>query len=208
MIIGVLGEKRHGKDTIGDYLVSKYGFTKESFAKPVKDIAKTIFGFNDEQLYGDLKETIDPIWNVTPRKVMQIIGTEIGQQDLINRITELSWVGRHIWVHSLFNRLRNDLNYVITDVRFQHEVDRIKEEGGIVIKVVRPSLITDNMDLHPSEAELRSIDNYTYLIENDSTINSLYEQIDVLYNFFNKWCEDKDGTMVMSGHHTKFKSIV
>ena len=31
-IIGITGRKRHGKDTLGDYLVSNYGYTKIGFA--------------------------------------------------------------------------------------------------------------------------------------------------------------------------------
>ena len=67
MIIGILGQKRNGKDTCADYLVEHYNFTKVSFADPIKQILKIMFDFNDEQLYGDKKELIHSKgnWNRT-----------------------------------------------------------------------------------------------------------------------------------------------
>jgi len=58
-LIGFLAKKRHGKDTSADYLVKKYNYKKLSFAKPIKDACKILFGFTDEQLYGNLKEVKD-----------------------------------------------------------------------------------------------------------------------------------------------------
>ena len=59
MIIGIIGKKGYGKDTLGDYLVENYNFIKYNFADPVKDISKIIFNLNYEQLYGSEKEVID-----------------------------------------------------------------------------------------------------------------------------------------------------
>ena len=64
MIIGLSGKKRVGKDTVADYLVSKYGFIKYSFADPIKAVAKILFGFSENQLYGNNKEEIDRLENL------------------------------------------------------------------------------------------------------------------------------------------------
>src|SRR5579863_3132559 len=53
VIIGITGRKRSGKDTVGNYLVEHYGFVKVSFADTLKEACKIIFGFSDEQVYGD-----------------------------------------------------------------------------------------------------------------------------------------------------------
>jgi hypothetical protein len=54
--IVLFGSRGSGKDTIGDYLVAKYGFTKVSFAAPLKQMVKIAFpDFTDEDLYGPSK---------------------------------------------------------------------------------------------------------------------------------------------------------
>ena len=73
-IIGCAGKKLAGKDTLSDMLVAEYGFVKLSFAGPLKQAAKMIWGFTDRQLHGDLKEEPDPRYPMptgrylTPRK--------------------------------------------------------------------------------------------------------------------------------------------
>jgi len=59
MIIGFAGKKRSGKDTIANYLVNKYNFRRYAFGGPVKEVCRILFGFDDEQLYGDRKEELD-----------------------------------------------------------------------------------------------------------------------------------------------------
>lgn len=66
LLIGLTGHKSVGKDTVADYLCARYGFTRLSCAKPLKDALATIFGFTDAQLNGALKETKDPYWQMTP----------------------------------------------------------------------------------------------------------------------------------------------
>ena len=82
MIIGVLGKKRSGKDTTGDYLVANKNFVKYSFANPIKRGAMELFGFTEDQVFGDAKDEIDPTWGITPRLVLQIMGTEVFQYDM------------------------------------------------------------------------------------------------------------------------------
>ena len=48
--------------------------SRTSFAAPIKQIAKSMFGFTKDQINGDQKEIIDPNWGLTPRQIMQDIG--------------------------------------------------------------------------------------------------------------------------------------
>ena len=66
IIIGLLGKKRSGKDTSGNYLIEKYNFVKYAFADPVKEICRILFDFSDEQLFGNKKEGVDFRWYLTP----------------------------------------------------------------------------------------------------------------------------------------------
>ena len=89
-LIGVIGLKNSGKDTVGDYLVSQFGFTKYAFAHPVKQVCKTIFSLSDEQLEDrTLKEKKDPRWGISPREMFQRVGTDFGQFAIFKIFPEL-----------------------------------------------------------------------------------------------------------------------
>lgn len=181
MIIGITAEKHSGKDVIGDYVVSNYDFINYSFANPIKYGCADLFGFTDEQLFGKEKDLVDEFWGVTPRKVFQIIGTEIFQYDLLKHIPELAYVGRSFWFKRFikwYNSLEIKPNIIITDVRFLHESEPIKQMGGKIWKLTRPSVVRS--DDHPSENELNLINNYDEYIVNDSTIQNLHNKVDNL----------------------------
>lgn len=138
MIIGLLGFAGSGKGTAADILVSK-GFVKESFADPVKDAVASIFGWERNLLEGDtdesrkFRETTDAYWtakfgyDVTPRYMLQLMGTEAGR-DVFH--TDL-------WVSSLEKRLERNEHSVIADVRFPNECEMIKRKGGFLVRVSR-----------------------------------------------------------------------
>jgi hypothetical protein len=179
MIIGILGKKRNGKDTIADYLVKNYGFIKMAFADPIKEASRILFDFNDDQLYGDLKETIDPNWKVSPRTVLQYIGTEVFRKDIVKIMPH---IGENFWTTCVQTKYLNllkknpNIKIVVSDVRFQNEVDMILSLGGSVYKVERPSINT--IDTHESEKQVDTIKNYTALIINGDTLDTLYRLVD------------------------------
>lgn len=139
MIIGVVGFIGSGKGTVGEILVKEYGFIAESFAKPLKDAISIIFNWPRNLLEGDTKESrewreqVDEWWSkqlgwsVTPRAVLQKMGTEAGRNVF----------GAPLWTSSLIARLDPVKNYVITDVRFANEIDTIRNAFGEIIRVKR-----------------------------------------------------------------------
>ena len=54
-------------------------------------------------------------------------------------------------------------SWIITDVRFPNEVDRIKDLGGIIIKVRRNE---NNKDQHESNTALNGYNKFDYTIDN------------------------------------------
>tara|TARA_Y200000002_G_C22659251_1_gene654945 strand:+ start:515 stop:1081 length:567 start_codon:yes stop_codon:yes gene_type:complete len=188
MIIGIAGKKQSGKDTISDYLIDKYGFQKYGFADPIKDIAKIIFGFSEEQLYGSQKDIIDPFWNIKPRDFFQKFGTDYGQfifpehfPKIFKGNTRTLWV--KIFQKWYLNKKKEnpDIKIIINDVRFEHEFDMIKSLGGYVIKVIRPKSFFDK---HISENELdkKDKDEFNNIIYNNGTKQELYDRIKDLLN--------------------------
>jgi len=185
MIIGISGQARHGKDTIADYLVKNYGFQKMSLAQPLKEICRTIFSFNDEQLYGDQKESVDPRWGITPRHCLQFIGTELFRQQIGQLLPE---IGDDIWVYCLCERLKTlfqekpDTKVVICDVRFKNEYQALNnlEIPFHSIRVNNPH-VEGTASTHTSEQIDLPYDHY---IENSGTILELYGKVDELISVF------------------------
>lgn len=177
MLIGLLGKKRVGKDTVADYLVEKYQFKKETLATPIKEVCKILFDFNDDQLYGDLKEEKDDYWNIEPRIIFQYLGTDIFRND-IKRI--LPDINNNFWVKTMEKRIGkhiNNKNIVVSDLRFQNEVDMVHRLGGIVIKIDKDTSANDFQN-HESETNIDTIQDYDILVNNNKKIIDLYEIID------------------------------
>jgi len=182
--IGIIGTKRSGKDTIADYLIKFHGYKQYSFADPLKKAAMEIFGFSYAQMWGDEKdkETVDSRWGISPRRALQLLGTELLQLDIHNHTNEGEFpIGRSIWVHKfklwyLKEKQQNsNIKVVISDVRFIHEEAILTELGGILCRVIRPSLTS--VDTHGSEIEQQNIQEDIKII-NDSTLFDLYKKVD------------------------------
>ena len=182
-LIGVIGSKNSGKDTLGDYLVENYQFTRYAFGDPVKQICKHLFSLSDAQLNNrTLKEAVDKRWNMSPREMFQKIGTEFGQFEFFKIFPELKKKikYRELWVTLFKEWLLQEENknkqVIVTDVRFKHEANFIKENGGIIVKLNRNTGLNDS---HISELELNDIYiNKTIL--NNSELVDLYSQLDII----------------------------
>ena len=80
---------------------------------------------------------------LTPRRLMQLLGTEFGR----------NLVSNSIWIDHLIERMRNmnSDKFIIDDVRFDNEAEAIKLEGGVIIEVVRDDSFYERDDTHISE---------------------------------------------------------
>lgn len=153
IIIGIVGQKRVGKDTLGDFFVDQWGFQRLKFADPLKDMTRALLkscGVEDPEPYveGDQKEyPLHELKGVSTRKIMQLIGHEWVQM-----------VDPHLWAHIWKSKVEALVNrdVVTTDVRYLHEVKVIREVGGHIIRIVRPGF--ENQDNHPSESEQKLIE--------------------------------------------------
>jgi hypothetical protein len=172
MIIGISGHARHGKDTIADIIVKHYGFKKHALADVMKEACRVIFGWTDAHLYGDLKDIIDQRYGISPRHALQTLGTQWGQFELSKYDSFAETTGRKLWVNSLLSRVSNDT--VISDVRFPHEAEAIKEKGGIIIMVRRTCYPWDHS--HESELAVEDI-KPDYVIRNCAGLNELERDV-------------------------------
>lgn len=189
MIIGLAAKKHSGKDTVADYIVEKYGFKKYGFGDPIKEIGRILFDFNDEQLYGSLKENIDKRWSIRPREFFQKFGTDYGQlimpQHFPKAFKDIEvrefWVKKFwIWYESELEK-NPLLNVVIPDVRFVHEYNFLISKGAYIFKIKRKQI---HLDSHLSETELDKYmdDMFHAIIENDGTKEELFDTVRELIN--------------------------
>lgn len=160
MLYGITGNARCGKGTVAKLL----GYPEYHFSKPMKDACRNIFGWNDEHLYGELKDVVDPNFGVSPRMALQTMGTDWGR----------NMVNKDLWLKRAQIEINNNSQLVISDVRMNNEARLIKQNGGKIIKVVRDVKV-DIRD-HVSE---EGIDNQyvDYIIDNNGTLNMLREMV-------------------------------
>lgn len=155
-VIALLGRAGSGKSTAAKHIVEEYGARKVSFAGPLKELARLLMDFSDEQLYGtqEAKETVDPRYGMTSRQFLQRLGN--GARETI---------GRDVWANALlFNILQtfsregqNASLFVIDDCRYRNEAKMIVENeawNGFVVKLECPDAQTVADPNHPSEAEV------------------------------------------------------
>ena len=191
VLIGLIGEAGSGKDTSADYLKNKYPITLYALGNPIKEITRHMFLFSDEQLYGKLKNVVDERWGVTPRETWQVIGTNIMQFQIYGLLPHLinTVPVREFWIHhfkmwykQLLESDSKNENVIVTDIRFQHEADTIKQLGGYLIKIERPTLDkSDELYKHCSETAISTMESDIYIM-NDGSLEELFEKVDVAFN--------------------------
>lgn len=204
MIIGICGFIGSGKDTIADYLMNIHEFRRESFAGTLKDAVAAVFGWDRTLLEGRTKQSREwrdrpDVWwsqrlgrEITPRWILQYWGTEVCRH------------GFHddIWIASLENKLRHSQDdIVISDCRFPNEIRAIRNQGGVVLRVVRGSepdwyqdavcmnrgpernwgwaLAKDNVEklnIHASETAWVGT-KFDRVIDNNGSLDDLYSQV-------------------------------
>lgn len=178
MIIGIIGNKGVGKDTVANYIEQNINrmFAKIAFADKLKFICSLLTQTPLEDWYNQkLKDT--PIKNeyfkkYTYREFMQKLGTDA-----------IRTVFPNMWVDCLFASIDNSkYNYIISDIRFKNEYDAIaKYEDSIFIHVIRN---TNFKDYHTSEDlswihKLPTYNNFI-IINNNFLLQDLYNQINLL----------------------------
>ena len=123
-VVGLHGSFRHGKSFFAEYMleeIERLGMTTRiaSFAAPLKAIAREL-GWDGRKDEGG-------------RRILQILGTDIGRNLIDKDIWVKKWVEQVEKDNSVF-----EADFIIADdMRFQNEVDAIKGLGGCTLRVVR-----------------------------------------------------------------------
>lgn len=169
-ITGLTGKKGAGKDTLAKFLREKHGYLRMAFAdklyQEVADAFKVTLAFLEKRETKELplpELALEHCWDaefvevalelaksgdnplhlmsvedamkapLSPRMVMQLWGTDY------RRVHH----GDGYWrdhIESIIRALPEGARVVITDVRFPDEAKLVEELGGVVVRVLRPTL--------------------------------------------------------------------
>ena len=170
-IIAFSGRKQSGKSTGADFITSTIdqhlldmSYAIYSFADPLKkDICMGVLGLTEQQCYGsdDDKNTMTDLWwdgvNLTAREAMEIIGTKLFRALKTN-----------VWVDATINKIKSqnlDLA-IIADCRFPNEVEAIKNNGGLNIRLDLDPFNSQSTSEKSLDREEYDWSNFDLVIEN------------------------------------------
>ncbi|SEA56823.1 hypothetical protein SAMN05660420_02496 [Desulfuromusa kysingii] len=205
MIIGFAGKAASGKTTAAKYLKELdanivilpmavvlrqevEGFIRQVGAE---DNVPLIYGDQDDKVrvfYVDTQKALKlcPLWTgfvtlnadiqdrpgqtaVTVRRILQWWGTEYRRAQDPDYWTKA-------WAQKLQEYDLTQTPIIVDDVRFVNELEMIKKQGGIFIKIERPGF--DGANNHSSENSLDHYDNWNLVIANDGRLEDFLRQVE------------------------------
>ena len=183
MIVGIHGKMGTGKSTVADSLVAvlkdefNINSTIKSFATPIYNLISLLFDMGVEEIKRNKNTLVRPrsfMGMRSYRELLQTVGMFVRDN-----------ADEDIWINALFGnsnvKIIQDWTgngvrwWIIDDLRFLNEFYKIKDIGGINIKVNRD--ITNNLDddikNNGSEVDLDDLDwkEWDLFLDNNNTID-------------------------------------
>jgi hypothetical protein len=144
--IGLIGLAGSGKDTAAKALYN-LDYSRAAFADELKHLARS-FGWRGEK-------------DERGRALLQDLGMAARKFD------------PHFWIHYVDKWIGHKKYVVYTDVRFQNEADYVRGKNGIIVRIVRPGIISGNHESELKQCEVAA----DIEIVNDGTIEDLHNKI-------------------------------
>lgn len=173
-VIGLTGVAGAGKSTVAQYLVEQHGFTRLSFAAPLKKMLRTL----DPYIAGEFRlseairlmpvDTENQLKEHFPeyRRLLQVLGTDC-----------IRAVDPDFWVKAAVAQMTDpEGKYVFDDVRFPNEAEVIKSyEAEGLWNIYRHGY--EAVNGHASEQHAGNMGE-DFIITNDRTVEMLHSDID------------------------------
>lgn len=180
-VVGLIGRKRSGKDTVAGIWLAAGGWERVAFADPLKAVMLS----TDPLLPpAPIPGNLAPTGPVRLSELVGAVGWEGAKENPeVRRLLQAHGVGvrehinDRIWLDAALARIdekvTEGLSVVVTDVRFPNEAEAIwGRPDGVLVRVERPGL--DVSDTHVSETALDDWEaDHTLL--NNSTLSGLQE---------------------------------
>lgn len=204
MIISLTGNMGVGKDTMADYMVSKYGFVKMSMADPFKRIAKDVYDFSDEQLWGpsaarNMDDKRYPRADGTflsARIVTQLLGNELSRlaypetwivymKRVVDKIQSGYFYSEKEGAYEIPGKKSEYTGIIVSSCRFKNEIEAVKDMGGKAVRLKRSALpvegfLSTGLKNHITETEQLSLpdDFFDYVVEVPEGLEAFHTAID------------------------------
>ena len=185
MIIGISGKAGSGKDTAAKMLEVLYANPDISYEDFVNKRYKNFADIQIVHFADTLKETAQVLfrigeWETNTQEGKKITINWIGKtvRELLQGIGQglRDAIDPNLWVKILFANTEGWSNYIIADVRYPNEVYAIKKRNGILIRIDRKDAGAGN---HSSETALDNYKEWDVHIENNSSIEDLFEAMKI-----------------------------
>jgi hypothetical protein len=174
-IIGLMGLAGVGKDTVRQILEEEHGYQGIAFADPIREMLTELLSMaGTDRAYmhrRDLKEATIPELGTSYRHLAQTLGTEWGRS-----------ISPDFWVRVTANRIgrmKPNICWVFSDVRFPNEVEFIRECLGVIWRIERAGI--DPVRNHASETHAQTMP-ADRVIDNNGTLDDLWSTVDAIMN--------------------------
>ena len=160
--LALAGKMGVGKTTAAEYL-EQLGFKNVYFAKPLYEILK-------------FAQQTCKFPFIKDRKFLQFVGTNWARE-----------IDKDVWINLLLEETHLHQNFLVcSDVRFENEIDKLREDGWKIILISRNEPKNKFGHDHVSETSLNNIDfrKFDFFISNDETLESFFKKIDEMLFYF------------------------
>ena len=113
------------------------------------------------------------------REFLQVVGTELFRAKDPN-----------VWVNLLIKEVHDlgpNTNIIISDARFNNEFEALKQDGFVLVKIVRydaermaEEKVSEEVARHASEIDMLFYEGFDHVIINCGTLEDLYRSVDYL----------------------------
>ncbi|MFE3771017.1 hypothetical protein [Streptomyces sp. NPDC059122] len=182
--IALVGKARSGKDTVAQLLVRHGAYTRLAFADELKTalvrlnpLVVSCCCYEEHRLKDALEhhggwEGAKALGEV--RRLLQEYGQAVRDRD------------PDFWVRPVLAQVRHGSEWhmpcVVADARYANELDALRAEGAVVVRVERPGAGLDgDARTHPSELELDGV-TPDHVLHNTGTLAELRDSVRALFD--------------------------
>ncbi|GAB1641781.1 hypothetical protein [Krasilnikovia sp. MM14-A1259] len=173
-LIGLVGRKRVGKDTVAQRLVHTHAFTRFAFADLLREavlrLDPIVLPMDSTWASYRLSEVVAQEGWESAKEIPEV------RRLLQNYGTAIREVDPAFWICPVLSALDGCATpAVVTDVRFPNEADALLARGATLLRITRPGL--DESDQHESETAMADYP-IAEILRNTNDIEHMFDRVD------------------------------